>query len=135
MEESVFEVPSSLSQLRRIRKQAESRAVELGFSEQEIQDIGLCVHEALTNAVVHGNQLDERKLVHVRFSSTADCFSISIQDEGTGYDVAKALHQLHHPEATEKPCGRGLLLILRLMDNVVFEKNGREIHLCKARNR
>lgn len=135
MEESTFKVPSTLNQLRCIRKYAENRANELGFSEQEIHDIGLCVHEALTNAVVHGNQLDEKKMVQVRFSTTDDFFGISIQDEGEGYDVAKALQQLHHPEATEKPSGRGLLLILKLMDNVIFRQNGREICFRKARKR
>ncbi len=135
MEESTFKVPSALNQLRCVRRYAETRALELGFSEQETHDIGLCVHEALANAVVHGNQLDENKMVHVRFRATDDFFSISIQDEGEGYDVAKALHRLHHPEAAEKPCGRGLLLILKLMDNVVFGQNGREINLHKARHR
>jgi serine/threonine-protein kinase RsbW len=135
VEESTFKVPSALNQLHRIRKYAERRANELGFSEQEIHDIGLCVHEALTNAVVHGNRLDERKVVHVRFSTTDDFFGVSIQDEGEGYDVAKALQQLHHPESTEKTSGRGLLLILKLMDNVIFRQNGREIYLGKARNR
>jgi stage II sporulation protein AB (anti-sigma F factor) len=135
VEDSVLQVPSALSQLRAVRTYAEKQALHLGFSEQEARDIGLCVHEALTNAIVHGHGLDESKIVHVRFTVTDDHLRIAIRDEGKGYNVSGALHHLRHAESPEQPRGRGLLLMMKLMDDVTFDHGGREIHLYKARPR
>src|ERR1700730_13049605 len=53
----------------------------------EEEFVELAVREALSNAMLHGNRLDARKLVHVRCcceSSKGVC--IVVRDQGNGFD-------------------------------------------------
>ena len=133
MEDSELRIPSALSQLRGVRAYVENKAFHLGFPEAEAQDIALSVHEALTNAFVHGHALDASKTVHLCFTVTAEFLQISLRDEGPGFDFSTVLHHRSRFQATDQLRGRGLLLIMRLMDEVWFEKGGREIFLRKIR--
>src|SRR6202046_3359076 len=55
-------------------------------------NIETALHEALANAIVHGNQEDPRKLVCVACRCTMDGeVSLSVQDEGQGFDTAAVL--------------------------------------------
>ncbi len=72
--------------------------------------VRLCFQEAVTNAVVHGNQYDEKKYVHVSLIQDTDKLILKIKDEGQGFD----LDQTHNPlEKTNLnlPSGRGIFLI------------------------
>jgi serine/threonine-protein kinase RsbW len=97
-------------------------------------DIETALHEALANAIVHGNQEDPRKLVCVACRCTTDGeVSLTIQDEGQGFDTASVLD----PTATENrllPHGRGIYLMKTLMDEVYFEQGGAVVCMRKASN-
>jgi serine/threonine-protein kinase RsbW len=95
--------------------------------------IGLALREALSNAVLHGNHLDPRKLVRV------DCrcelgkgVSVVIKDQGRGFDP----DAIPDPSAVgnlEAENGRGIFLMRWLMDEVSFEFGcrGTEVHMHK----
>ena len=52
--------------------------------------VQLALREALNNAVVHGNRLDARKLVHVRVHCrVGKGISLIVSDQGQGFDAAK----------------------------------------------
>jgi len=97
-------------------------------------NIETALHEALANAIVHGNQEDPRKLVCVACRCTTDGeVSLTIQDEGQGFDTASVLD----PTATENrllPHGRGIYLMKTLMDDVSFEQRGAVVCMHKASN-
>ena len=89
------------------------------------------LYEALANAVTHGNHGDARKMVHVRCRYEADtCVSIVVRDEGQGFDPG-AVPDPTRPENLESEHGRGIFLMKAYMDEVRFEKGGREVHLVK----
>jgi anti-sigma regulatory factor (Ser/Thr protein kinase) len=69
---------------------AESRCV---LGEEEFVELAL--REALSNAMLHGNRLDARKLVHVRCccESSKGVF-IVVRDQGTGFDPNKPSYPL-----------------------------------------
>jgi serine/threonine-protein kinase RsbW len=96
--------------------------------------IELALHEALVNAIVHGNQEEPRKRVHVRCRCSTDGeVSITIRDEGQGFDIAT----VPDPTAQEnlfRPSGRGIYLMTTLMDEVRFEQKGTVVHLRKCSN-
>src|ERR1700732_3430184 len=49
--------------------------------------VELALREALGNAVVHGNRLDARKLVHVRSRcKVGEGISLIVSDQGQGFD-------------------------------------------------
>ena len=98
--------------------------------------VQLALREALSNAVVHGNRLDARKLVHVRCRcKVGEGISLTVSDQGQGFDA----HAIPDPVAIENldaEHGRGIQLMKLAMDEVSFEQRGTEVHMFKrlARN-
>jgi serine/threonine-protein kinase RsbW len=93
--------------------------------------VELALREAITNAVLHGNRMDARKLVHVRCCCEgAKGVFIVVRDQGHGFDH----NNLPNPLAVENldaEHGRGIHLMKLAMDEVSFERGGTEVHIRK----
>jgi serine/threonine-protein kinase RsbW len=100
------------------------------FGEEE--SVELALREALNNAMLHGNRLDPRKLVHVRCCS--ECgkgITIVVRDQGQGFEP----NAVPDPLAFENlgaEHGRGIHLMKVAMDEVSFARGGTEVHMRKA---
>jgi serine/threonine-protein kinase RsbW len=93
--------------------------------------VQLALREALNNAVVHGNQLDARKLVHVRVHCrVGKGISLIVSDQGQGFD-ARTIPDPLAVENLEADHGRGIHLMKLAMDEVSFRQGGTEVHMCK----
>jgi CheY-like chemotaxis protein len=126
-----------------------------GFDANSLTRIGIAVHEALVNAMEHGNlaadsalreqddgayrrQIAERRVqepyasrrVRLRSSESRTEIKYVIRDEGPGFDPA-SLPDPTDPANLERSSGRGLLLIRSFMDEVSFNATGNEITLVK----
>ena len=98
-------------------------------------DVELALREALVNAVVHGNQKDPEKKVHIRCRcGPGKEISVVVTDQGKGFDFEKTVGNGLIPDpAAER--GRGIPLMKAYMDDVHFERDGSEVHMRKrARN-
>jgi serine/threonine-protein kinase RsbW len=96
--------------------------------------IEMALREAVANAVVHGNQQDPTKRVSVACRCTTDGeVSITVQDEGHGFDTAAVLDPTT-PENRLLPHGRGIYLMKTLMDEVCFDQGGAVVYMHKASN-
>ncbi len=82
--------------------------------------------EAVNNAIIHGNKLDESKSVKVEYELNDNLFTFSVKDDGDGFDF-KNLPDPTAPENLEKPHGRGIFLISHLVDELHFEDNGSKL--------
>ena len=93
--------------------------------------VELALREALNNAVVHGNRLDARKLVHVRCScKVGEGICLVVSDQGQGFDASS----VPDPVTVENLLaehGRGIHLMKLAMDEVSFEQRGAEVRMCK----
>src|SRR5467141_1377274 len=98
----------------------------------EEQFVELALREALTNAMLHGNRLDARKLVHVRCccESSKGVF-IVVRDQGNGFDPSKVPDPLA-VENLDAEHGRGIHLMKLAMDEVSFQRQGAEVRMRKA---
>jgi serine/threonine-protein kinase RsbW len=97
-------------------------------------NIEMALHEALVNAIVHGNQQDPRKRVSVACRCTTDGeVSITVQDEGQGFD-SEAVPDPTAPENRLLTHGRGIYLMKTLMDEVRFDQGGAVVYMRKASN-
>ena len=89
-----------------------------------LQAIELALHEALANAVVHGNHNDPTKAVRLCLAVHEDCrMEVVVKDVGAGFDG----DQLPSPVAGENLLathGRGIFLMKHLMDEVDFRFDG-----------
>jgi Beta-lactamase/Histidine kinase-like ATPase domain len=89
------------------------------------------LHEALANAIVHGNHCDTRKKVRVCCGcDSTQGILIVVRDEGEGFDPTKV--QSLEGEHVASEHGRGIFLINLYMDETHFENGGRAIHMRKA---
>ena len=97
-------------------------------------DIEVALHEALANAVIHGNGDNSGKKVYVRCRCYMDGeVSITVRDEGKGFDGSRVLD----PTLRENLLfthGRGIYLMKTFMDEVCFEENGSVVRMRKNSN-
>ncbi len=89
--------------------------------------IELGLHEALVNAVVHGNLSNPNKVIRVRRILTPNWFVWQIQDEGIGIIQKKRKSTL--PEAIDANSGRGIYLIYQCFDDVRWSRKGNRLQL------
>jgi serine/threonine-protein kinase RsbW len=116
---------------------AENRVLQaaegLGFEEEDLHKIGMAVRECMVNAVVHGNRYNGRKKVHLGIRTGNDRMTVTIRDEGEGFDF----NALPDPLAEEnllRQSGRGLLLVQAFMDEFEIgkaEPKGTEVRITK----
>ncbi len=120
--------------------------------------LGVALHEALTNAIFHGNlelssqikEEDEKEYyrlaaerktqepykdrrVFVTATLTRQEAAFVVRDQGNGFDPA-TLPDPTDPSNLERISGRGLLLIQTFMDRVEHNENGNQITMHKYRS-
>jgi len=110
--------------------------LELLLAEIPLQwrsEVKLGLQEALVNAAKHGNKLDPRKMVLVRFSIVTDQYWWIISDEGVGFRPPQAwdIELDQSPACQERECGRGLYILHQVFDQVQWNRQGTELRLCK----
>ena len=137
------------------------RLVPMGFaSVSNLDVITMAFHEALVNSLEHGNlELDsslkgdlftkedlyvklrtERmadpayagRLIEVRLAMDTERFELEISDEGKGFDASR-MSPLPGDSDMAPHCGRGLPLILLVMDEVHFNEKGNQIRMVLRR--
>ena len=89
--------------------------------------IELGLHEALVNAVVHGNLSNPNKVIRVRRILTPNWFVLQIQDEGLGIVKNKMVSSL--PGKVDADSGRGIYLIHKCFDDVRWSRKGNRLQL------
>ena len=103
----------------------------LPYVQADLDDLHMALVEALTNAVLHGNHEDPAKTVVVFGRCDAQAqLVIAVTDQGDGFDPAA----LPDPTAAENVCadhGRGVFLMKRLVNEVEFNRGGRQVVLRK----
>jgi len=150
------EFDNDLAQLSTFTQELRQILSERGlFNENECLRFAAAVDEALLNAYYHGNLEVDSKLreldsnayqdlaserlrqdpyrerhIHVHASIKADQVSVTIGDDGPGFDRSR-LPDPTDPEYVDRPYGRGLLLMRTFADAVRFNDVGNEVTLVK----
>jgi serine/threonine-protein kinase RsbW len=105
----------------------------MSFDEDSAHWIGMSVRESVTNAIQHGNKLDLTKKVDICFEVLPDQLSISVRDQGNGFQADEIPNPLDSDNLL-KPSGRGIFYIRTFMDEVEFRslpQGGTEVHMVK----
>ncbi len=100
-------------------------------SNEISERIQLGLHEALVNAVRHGNSCDPKKNLRVRRILTPNWFVWQIQDQGEGVPQSKRCASL--PSRVGANSGRGLFLIHHCFDDVRWSRKGNRVQLAFRR--
>ena len=93
--------------------------------------IKLGLHEALVNAVKHGNKSDPKKYIRVRRIITPHWCVWQIQDQGKGLEIKKRNYDL--PKKVNSENGRGLYIINQCFDDIRWSNKGNRLQLALKR--
>lgn len=116
-------IPSLIENIKIIESFIDNARENFEINDDIYGNIMISVTECISNAIIHGNQGDKNKLVHLELTLEDELLLFTIQDEGNGFDYNE-LKDPTEPENIEKIGGRGIFLIKHLSDDVKFEENG-----------
>ena len=84
--------------------------------------------EALSNAMLYGNNSDPEKSVRVEVAIKLEEVSVRVTDQGAGFDPS-TVPDPTLPANISKSGGRGIFLMKALMDEVEFNDRGNSVTL------
>ena len=121
-----LEIFSTFDELERIVDEAEAFFGSCFSEDDRVYTCVLLASEAVTNALEHGNALDETKKVFIEFRLSEKCVELWVEDQGPGFDRKSVADPLDE-ENLLADGGRGIFLIEKLADDVRYENEGRRI--------
>ncbi len=151
-----IEIPSDFEWINRTVSYLVQHVADMPWGDEISGNrIALPLHEALTNAIVHGNlevssdlkELEEAErfaeALAVRSSQTEYSsrrvqivvefnehrVAWTITDEGKGFDIAKVLKRAESEEPSMLASGRGVIMMKAFMDDVHYELGGRQCRM------
>jgi anti-anti-sigma factor len=130
-------IDSELAQVAKVDEAVRALARELGFDEATASHVELAIHEAVVNAVVHGNRGRRELPVEVSLGSDGPDGGVAlvatVRDHGGGFDPASLPDPLDARRRLASS-GRGILLMRALMDTVEHSphpQGGTSVRLVK----
>ena len=117
-------IPTLIENIQVIESFIDNAKEDFAINDDMYGNIMISVTECISNAIVHGNQNDPQKMVHLELQTTPGLLLCVIEDEGNGFDFS-SLPDPTEPENIEKTGGRGIFLMRSLSDEVKFELEGR----------
>ena len=124
---------TSFDELERVVDETQSYFSRCTEDEDLVHKIMLLTSEAVTNAIKHGNALDESKSVVLEFRCGITLLEVWVEDEGEGYERSQVADPLAENHLLAEG-GRGIFLIEELADEVRYGKNGRRIGMIFDRS-
>lgn len=121
-------IPADLGSLRLVEKAIDEISLELDLSDEVYGNVLVATMEATNNAIIHGNNSDPQKSVKIEMMMEQKELMVHIEDQGRGFDYA-TVPDPTAPENLEKINGRGIFLMERLSDEILYLENGRIVVL------
>jgi serine/threonine-protein kinase RsbW len=118
-------IPSLIENIQVIESFIDNAKDTFEINDDLYGNIMISVTECISNAIVHGNQSDPAKMVHLELNMEPGLLCCCIEDEGSGFDFTN-LPDPTAPEHIEKTGGRGIFLMRHLSDEVKFEEGGKK---------
>jgi serine/threonine-protein kinase RsbW len=124
-----FIIPSIIDHLHTVLNYLIERTTRLGLV-QSTSNLFVALDEAIANAIKHGNKSDPEKIVTIIAELTPSEATFTIIDQGDGFDLSN-LPDPTDPEYIMRPCGRGVMLIYHIMDEVRYNTRGNKVIMVK----
>jgi serine/threonine-protein kinase RsbW len=123
-----LQLPSKQESITQLEALIEELADKYKVSDDTFANMMTCLCEVVINAIVHGNKLDESKIVIVNAEVDPKRIIWTVTDEGKGFDY-NHLPDPTAPENLENLTGRGVFIVKQLADQCIFNESGNEVEL------
>jgi len=105
--------------------------VERGWVRDEDRSwLVLCLDEAITNAMLHGNEGDPRLDVEIALAADAKRWQIAISDQGQGFTMA-SVPDPDNPDSLLLEHGRGIRLMRAWLGSLTYWRRGATVVLSR----
>ena len=121
-------IESDISNLRIVENEIDYVTSKVGIKQDNYGKILVATLEAVNNAIIHGNKSDSGKHVEIEILINRDILEVKITDEGPGFKPEKVPDPTF-PENLETINGRGVFLMSKLADEMIFNKKGNSVKL------
>ena len=98
--------------------------------EEERSWLVLCLDEAITNAMLHGNEGDPRLEVEIALAADAKRWQIAVSDQGSGFTMA-AVPDPDDPGSLLLEHGRGIRLMRAWLGSLTYWRRGATVVLSR----
>jgi serine/threonine-protein kinase RsbW len=126
--EKVINIASRIESLREVEKLVDEVSSACSMSSEVYGNVLIATLEAANNAILHGNKLDETKDVNIQFTWDMNRLELRVKDQGKGFNY-EDIPDPTAPGNLEKVNGRGVFLMEKLSDDIMFRDNGSMVSL------
>jgi serine/threonine-protein kinase RsbW len=121
-------IESNSKQLSIVENEIDYITNKYSISKENYGKILISVLEAVNNAIVHGNKLDQTKFINIDIEIIKNVLIITVTDQGKGFRPSEV------PDPTKKENiedlnGRGVFLMSKLADEIEFNKKGNRVKM------
>jgi serine/threonine-protein kinase RsbW len=116
-------IPAKAEYVGVIRLSLSGIATRMGFTYEDIEDLKVAISEAITNAVTHAYDKEDKGEIRLGFTIYEDKLEIMVSDQGVSFNIDEVRDRIG-PYEKSRPIedveegGFGLFLIDALMDEV-----------------
>ena len=113
---------------------------QVGMSEESAAAVTVAFREAVDNAARHGNKNQEKKLIDVIYLLDKEKVTVTVEDEGDGFDTELFLSRGREGNAVAaarernqagRVGGLGIMLMLKCVDDLEYNYIGNLVKLTK----
>jgi len=113
------DIPSDVAYIERVVDLVRHPCAELLYNSHQLAlNVPVALTEALSNAILRGNNEDPNKRVRVQAEVDTTRLVVEIADEGARFDLDAKTRDATDADNLEREDGRGLFLMRKLMDDV-----------------
>ena len=113
------DIPSDVQYIEKVVELVQRECALMQFGARQLMlNLAVALSEALSNAILRGNNDDPAKHVHVMARVDSVRLVVEVTDEGVGFDLDQCTLDPTTPDNVDREDGRGLFLMRQLMDRV-----------------
>jgi len=124
----ILHISSETSEIKKVETVLKNFFIEHNLAEKYFNKVFLCISEAVTDSIEHGNKKDRNKKVTILLWMLKNKLFVEIKDEGDGFNYEN-LESPIEKNNLKKETGRGIFIIKNMVDNLSFNDCGNTLQL------
>ncbi len=131
----IFKIPSNKSYLNGILDEIVKLLRDNHLNEDFTAMIKNAINEAVLNAIIHGNQEDNTKMVIIKFELSFELIKVLVIDSGNGFDHKTRISTcINDVNMINDETGKGIFIMTCNMDEVLYNHKGNIVRMIKKIN-